>query len=170
MELQQESLTQKNKVAETKPKGSPLDGRPKNSKDKTKRKQKRVLPKTKGEQIDFVKMSMWVEDSHKKVSEILSKAVLDGLNKKNLRMLTEDETNALEELKFAVFSNLTPFDKINEEKVYSMLEGVNINESVASINSECLSNFMLENDRHPTTEEKRRIQISSYILNFQGED
>lgn len=156
----------KEKLAKTKKKGSPLDGRPAGSKDKSKRKKKKVLPKTKGEQFDFVNLTLWAEASHKEVSDIVSKSVLEGLNKKNLRMLTEDEFSGLEELKFHVFANLNPFDKISPEKVYSILEGPSLVKSdVLSIYKQLSTEFIKVRQNKPTVEEDRKIQISAYILN-----
>lgn len=157
-------------LTKTEPKGSPLDGRPKNSKDSVKRKKKRVLPKTKGS-TNFVDLMLWAEESHKQVSEIVSKAVLGGLGKKNLRMLTDSEFNGLESVKFAVFSNLEPFTQVNDEKVYSILEeDMSPNSTVDSIYKSSIAIFLNKNGRQPTTDETRKIQISSYILKTNGED
>ena len=168
---EQQMEFKKEKLASKKPKGSPLNGRPSGSKDKEKRKTKRVLPKTKGSEFDFVNLNLWTENSHKEVSEIVSKAVLDGLNKKNLRMLTENEFAGLEELKFKVFANLTPFDKISQEKVYSILEGENlVNSNISSIYRKLLAEFIQNKQNKPTVDEDRRIQISAYILNYMEDD
>jgi hypothetical protein len=168
---EQQIEMQKSKVpVKTVPKKSQLDGRPKNSKDSKKRKEKRVLPKTKGEQVSFAELMLWAEDGHKQVTDMVSKAVLSGLDKKNLRMLTEEEFGGLEELKFAVFTNLEPFEQITAEKVYSILEGDKpVNPTVKCTTNEILSSFLAKNGRKPNADEMRKIQISAYIMNYQGD-
>lgn len=157
MEMQQ-------KLAETKQKGSDLNGRPINSKDSVKRKQKKVLPKAKAS-FDFASLSLWANSEYKNVSEIISKAVLDGLDKKNLRMLTTAEFQGLEKVKFIAFSNLEPFQQVTPEKVYSLLETYTQAQSdIKQTYYNLVSEFVNKTQKEPNTEESRSLQISAYIL------
>ena len=163
MEMQQ-------KVAETRQKGSTLNGRPPASKDSTKRKQKKVLPKAKAD-FSFASLSLVANDKYKSISEIVSQAVLQGLNKKNLRMLTTAEFSGLEKLKFTVFSNFSPLLEVTAENVYSILEkGMNVNSSMATIYKGLCTEFIKNNDREPTTDERRSLEISSYIITYSESD
>lgn len=162
----EQQMEMQTKIAETRQKGSTLNGRPKNANDSVKRKQKKVLPKAKA---DFTLASLYLtaNEKYKAVSDILSKSFLDGLNKKNLRMLTVAEFNGLEKLKFAVFSNFDPMLEVNEENVYSILENnANLNKDISLTYSGLLKEFINTSNREPNTEERRSLEISAYIIHF----
>ena len=66
------------------PVGRPEDGRPKNAKDQTKRKQREVKPVG---NTEIVTMSMWASDAQAKISETVNPAILAHYDKKSLREL-----------------------------------------------------------------------------------
>ena len=149
-------------------KGSPLDGRPLNSKDSKKRKPKRVLPKSKAE---FMNLTLWAESAYANVGDTVSKAVLAGLKKKNLRNLTTEESKDLEMLKFNVFAQLEPFSAVSEENVYKILEdGNSLSIKMLSSAQEMKSSFAAQFGREPNFDELRKIYVSSYVLDNLGED
>ena len=156
-EKQIEIKKEKIGIKKNKKGGKTINGRPIDSKDSEPRKQKRILPKTKGS----INLLLWSDSAYAKTSDIISKAVLDSLSKKNLRMLTDKEFDDLESLKFRVFSQIKPFEQVNEQKVYSILEGKYCTHSdIFHISTNLISDFIDFNKREPTTEELRKIQVS----------
>jgi hypothetical protein len=119
---QQPAIVMREKAKQqAQPKGRPEDpgnfnnplppGRPKNSDDKQKRKEKDFKPKIKASEFS------WAKSSYKKISEIVHPIVLQSLNKKTLRNLTAAEFNDLESLKFEILCNLDIGDDINLNSV-----------------------------------------------------
>lgn len=99
---------------EGKKKGQPGQGRPPGKKDKEKRKQKTVRPRT---SAGLFAALDWVEASQKTVAEVVHPAYLAKANKKNLRQLTEAEFADLEKFKFALLCNLTPFEPVTAKVI-----------------------------------------------------
>jgi hypothetical protein len=156
------------KTARKKFKPSGKNGRPKNSGDKTKRKKKRVLPKTKAVDINT---QVWATQASKTISDMVTPAVLSALGKSNLRKLTVEEFNQLELIKFDLLCNLLPFEEVTTEKVYSLLRQENIlNQDMRDFSQEIISDFRLENNRKPTAEENRLLQCNAYAAFFSEDD
>jgi hypothetical protein len=151
------------KTAELTPKTPPAfapknkNGRPKNSKDGTKRKQKVVKPKA------FIETFMWAETAQSSISEILTPTITKSLGKKNVRQLSNDETQALEDIKFSTLCALKPFQEISEEILYNLIEE-KLPEWAYSSFAELKDSFVTKNHRQPTIEEIRQIQSSVFAL------
>ena len=71
------------------------NGRPKFSRDTTKRKEKRVLPRS----GDATTATLWAIEAQNKISEVVSPIALSHFNKKNARSLNKAEVDQLEYLK-----------------------------------------------------------------------
>ena len=89
--------------------GEPQQGRPKMSKDSTKRKTKDFAPQT------GAKLSIWASGAQEKISSIINPIMLEFYSKKNLRSLSHEEIKELENLKTGILFNLKPFCTINKE-------------------------------------------------------
>lgn len=150
----------------SKPKGRPGQGRPKNSKDGTKRKQKRVLPRT---SASFVQISTWVANTQKEVYELVNKLYLEKVNKANLRKLTSEESKNLAEIRFAVLTGLRPFSKFDETVITDLTNNPLLNESVHTLYKAALEDFLQSNEREPTADEVKQIEAAVYTLHIQGE-
>jgi hypothetical protein len=149
------------KIAQQKYKPAGPNGRPKNKKDTTKRKNKRVLPKTKG----YTNAMLWAIAAQKQISEIVTPAILGSINKKNLRELTNTEFEQLEQIKLNTLCNVEPFDKITAEKVYSIISGECLgNIDVQTNIQELVLDFTEIHSRHPNVEEMKQIQASAYAV------
>ena len=161
MEVKQNSQPPKEK--EFDPKGRPEDGRPKNSKDQTKRKQKRVAPRTGGG--DFTNLLLWANESQKKIAEIVNPALLSHYQKKNVRSLSKAQMDELEYIKLCVLCNTDPMSDINVNEVVTLLDTqMPVSEIVLSCQKDLVYRFVKANDRQPTIEEMRQIQSSAYAL------
>jgi len=93
------------------PKPVGLPGRPKNSNDKAKRKEKTFSPKTKASYV------LWAKQAQDIISEIINPAILDGFGKATLRSLTNLEFDELERLKFEILCNLQIDEPLTQENV-----------------------------------------------------
>jgi hypothetical protein len=150
------------------PKGRPEDGRPKNSKDNFKRKQREDKPRT-TVKSDFITTSLWATDAQKKISETINPALLAHFNKKNLRSLTKAEMNELEHLKLCILCNMQPFMDITADAINELLKtGIKPDSSISSSLAEIKNQFSIDNDRQPTIDEERQMQVSVYALSRTG--
>lgn len=128
------------------------NGRPKNKKDSNKRKQKEVKPRTAANLI------VWAQQAYKDCSQIITDLYLDFKNKKNVRSLSAIETQELENLKFDIFGNLTPFEEINTNLVYNLLDKKS-NQDIHATFAELIKDY----NENITQEQIRQIQIAAYI-------
>lgn len=135
-------------------------GRPPNSKDSIKRKKKIVKPRA------FIENFMWAEHAQAQISEQLTPVITQSLGKKNVRQLSNAETDSLEVIKFSCLCHLEPYSEITTEKLYSVIEEV-IPTWASSLVSELRLAFVQKNHREPTIEEVRQIQSSAYALNLE---
>lgn len=153
------------KFAPTKTFAPPVtkNGRPKNSKDSTKRKKKQVKVRA------FLDIFLWAEKMQAFISEQLTPVITGALGKKNVRQLSNDETNSLEIIKFSTLCSVEPYSEINREKLYILIE-----EKVPlwanSHMSELKQHFIETNHREPTIEETRQIQSSAYALYWENQN
>ncbi len=153
-----ESTTPKEKV--NKPKGTPLSGRPKNAKDKTKRKAKRVLPKGSSAHKDLFR---YAEQAQRDIEELVNPAFLAVANKKNVRSLTNDETQTLENLKMRIFSNLEPYSDISLSTIQQMHENSSsLDEVFYTLCKENEYILMSKYGRDLTIAEKRNIMCETF--------
>jgi hypothetical protein len=104
--------------------GEPQQGRPKNSKDKSRRKQKEFSPQT-GASLLF-----WASKAQEKINEIINPILLDFYGKKNIRSLNSAEYKELEETKTKLFFDLKPFTKINSKLLLDQLKNINNNDNL----------------------------------------
>ena len=68
-------------------KGEPQQGRPKNSKDTTKRKERKFAPQT------GARLHIWANSAQDQLAEILNPILLDFYSKKNMRSLSSEDYN-----------------------------------------------------------------------------
>ena len=148
------------------PTGRPEDGRPKLSKDKKKRKQRRETPRTKS---DFVNLMLWATEAQKGVSDILNPALLNHYGKKNVRSLTREEQNELEYIKLGVLSDVSPFSEITADLVNNILQGAGVdNVEMLEMCTKLTKEFSNANERAPSMDEMRQIRSSAYAMYYEN--
>ena len=105
------------------------NGRPKFATDTKPRKKKKVLPR--GASAIF----SWADKAQSKVSDVITPILLSFYQKSNMRQLTATEFNAVENVKFAVLSHLSPTDDLCEETIKAIISeyGSAIDEEVKDI-------------------------------------
>jgi len=144
------------------PQGRPEDGRPKNAKDKQKRKQKDVQPRQ-TVKSDFVNLMLWASDSQKIIAETVHPALLAHYNKKNLRGLNKQQSDELEYIKLCILCNLNPYIDIDADIISQILKvGSGVDSSIANIIKSLVSGFVKGNQRKPNIEEKRQMCVTAY--------
>lgn len=137
--------------------GSP--GRPKQAKDKHKRKEKEIKPRT---SASYLKTLAWTNDAQDKISTITSSAYLKSLGKKNLRQLTEDESATFEQYKFFLLCNLRPDSEVTEQEIVG-LSKANL-QAPAPIHELLKATLALHTEKHgkePTLDDYRLYQAGA---------
>ncbi len=136
-----------------------LNGRPRFSRDTTKRKEKRVLPRS----GDATTATLWALDAQSKISEVLSPIALAHFNKKNARSLNKSEVDQLEYLKMCVLTGMTPYMEITSEVVKQLLDGkTKPSDEFNSIVEHKIDSFVLANNKQPNSSEMKYIYASSF--------
>lgn len=97
-------------------------GRPKNSKDGKKRKQKVVKPRS---AASFIESFAWVQNAQAKINAIASPAYLKSLGKKTLRELSDEEASDFEQYKFFLLCQIQA-DEVVTESVVARLSRNNL--------------------------------------------
>ena len=147
------------------PKGRPEDGRPKNSKDKEKRKQRQSKPRESVNSSGFVVTSLWASEAQSKISNIINPAILAHYEKANLRSLTKSEIDQLEHLKLCILCNMEPFIEITPEIVNELLKKtISVDPSVANLLGKLKEDFFNKNEKQPSIDEIRHINVACYAL------
>lgn len=133
-------------------------GRPPFSKDTQKRKQKRVIPRSSGDESQKSLAILWAMEAQDFVSNTLSPIALSHFDKKNLRSLSKEETKQLDYLKLCVFSELEPFCELTEPLVKELLdENKTPSKSFTSLANSKKDYFVSFNKREPNTNELKLL-------------
>lgn len=152
----------KKPVQTKKKKGVSGQGRPKSTKDKTKRKQKVVKPRSKASLYNFYN---WASSAQKAISEIVTPGLIKHYGKNSARELNNKEMNNIEEIKFDILLKTPSFSTITVESVNASLVDTTKNTSIGTKVYNSLNKKFLEKyQRPPTLEESRGLQAYTYSL------
>jgi hypothetical protein len=146
--------------------GGSNQGRPKNSKDTSKRPTKPAKPVGASEDtVSLLSMIVWAKDVQTRISEYISPAILQHFNKKNLRSLSSEEVVQAERIKFRILSGLEPYSEVTAEKVHEIMQSdLTLSAEQLSIYNNFKNHMIQQNDREPTLDELRLIQASTYAI------
>jgi hypothetical protein len=134
-------------------------GRPKTSKDSSKRKTKTFSPRT------GASLNLWAVNAQDKISEIVNPMILDLYNKKNLRSLASSETDELEDLKTKILFATQPFTNINEGSVQESLQKVqNIRMATFDDLKKYCQDIAVDLDKQLTVEDMKQAKASFYSM------
>lgn len=97
------------------PSGVPGEGRPKLSKDSEPRKTKVFTPQT------GAKLTLWASSAQDKINEIINPIMLEFFQKKNLRSLSNIESQKLEDIKTNILLNAQPFSSLNSDNIVNSM-------------------------------------------------
>ena len=136
------------------------NGRPKFSRDTTKRKEKRVLPRS----GDATTATLWAIEAQNKISEVVSPIALSHFNKKNARSLNKAEVDQLEYLKMCILTGMTPYMEITPDVVKDLLDrGTKPSEEFNSLVDDKVASFANANNKQPNSSEMKYIYASSFV-------
>lgn len=140
--------------------GQPQQGRPKNSKDSDKRKQREFAPQT------GASLQIWALNAQDRISDILNPHLLAFYDKKNMRSLTSEEYIEAENTKTKIFLSLDPFGQLTEDTVLDKLNTINsIENNKHFANYKILhKNINSKLNRQLTTEELKYTKAYYYQL------
>lgn len=140
------------------------NGRPSGSKDTQRRKQKTIAS-------DFVNMFIWAKSAQDEITELLNPFFTSHYNKKNIRSLSYEERYEVENFKFNILSNLSPFQEITKDNVYNILKAnMKASAEIVAICKILTKQFIEKNNRNPSYDEIRQIQASAFATNILGDD
>jgi len=139
------------------PTGNP-GGRPKNSKDTTKRKPKRFTPRNKAA------VEIWAKNAQSKISEIVNPGIVATFDKSNLRSLTAEQFSQLEKLKFEILCNLSIGEQVTAEYVAAASKNPTpeLHVEFEKWTTEALS---ILDKKSFTIDELRNLRVSFYVDN-----
>lgn len=136
-------------------------GRPKNAKDQTKRKQKRITPQTNA----FIQSYGWANYAQNRIAELVNPAYIKSKGKKNGRMLTAEERSECEELKTALLFSLSPHTEITQGIVSEFLNSpVNVDEDISKAIAASVANVRETTGKNATMDDVRDICAIIYSL------
>jgi hypothetical protein len=146
---------QARKAGTAKPKGEAGQGRPKGTKDTTKRKTR--TPKATG---NIVAAQMWARAAMKKISEVTTPLYVKRCKKTNMRGLTTAQAAEFENLKFNVLCNLLLNSDVSAEVITGIWEK---NPKPNKRACECFAD-LIGVVSNPSVEDVRELQISAYAV------
>lgn len=154
-------IDKKAKMKQKKAKNKMPGGRPKNVVETKKRKKKPVV-KTSAQHIT---LTMWADNAQKTISDIILPGILNVYKKKNVRSFTEDQFKEFEDIKAGILFELEPFDQINEEKVYILIqETPNTYLAAKAMISQICGKIQKTTDKELSVDEIRAINSQVYAL------
>jgi len=135
-------------------------GRPFFSRDSTKRKQKRVLPKS-GSPTASV---LWAVQAQDEIADILSPIALSHFNKKNMRSLSKAEMSQVDYLKLCILTGMKPYMDINSDMVKELLDsGSQPSQAFTNMVQNEVESFKTSNNRTPNSSELKYINASVFV-------
>jgi len=159
LEIQKE----KGKLPDSAPKGEPQQGRPLNSKDKEKRKQKEVKPV--GASDEFMAMTLWAREAQTHISDAVTPLLLKKFNKTSQRSLSREESQQIEYFKFSILANLNPYSNVDKNIIKNMIDECGVLTIPHNMNKMCeelISNTRIRIGRELTLDEMRTLYAASY--------
>ncbi len=149
-----------------KKKGQPGAGRPRNSKDKQKRKQKVVKPRTSAQLIQSIAIA---EEQQAYISKMVAPAFLKSVGKKTMRELTDTESRNFEAFKFDLLCQFS-LGQVPDGKTIAQLvqNPLKVPENVRELLRMTVARYAEQNGKEPPLEVLRRFQSSVFAL-YRGE-
>jgi hypothetical protein len=135
------------------------EGRPKLSKDTEKRADRKFSPRT------GAKLLIWATNAQEKISDIINPIILEFYLKKNLRTLSNSETDELESLKTSILLNLTPYSKIDSDSVSMISAGYLYSNNPIVINfNNWIKALRSDLNRDLSVDETKQAKASYYAM------
>jgi len=136
----------------------PGEGRPKLSKDSEKRQTKKFSPQT------GAKLVLWASGAQEKISEVINPIILEFFKKKNLRSLSNTESQKLEDIKTNILLNITPFSSIADESIVNNLNSLENNNGILNQYYIWLKALQSDIGRELSVDETKQAKASFYSM------
>lgn len=134
------------------------EGRPKLSKDTQTRKSRKFSPRT------GATLSLWASAAQDKISDIVNPIILEFFQKKNLRSLSNIESQKLEDIKTNILMSIMPFSAISDESITSQLSSIEISNSNISTYYKWLKALKIDLGRDLSVDEVKHAKASFYSM------
>lgn len=142
---------------------APTDnGRPKGAKDSTKRKTKKVSPRTKASLV--IETQVWAKESIDKISEVITPNFVASKSKAYARDLTNLEVDHLENIKLGVLGAHAPFSELTEESIIKSCSNLIDTSELKTVRDALLDRFVEKFNRKPTIEDRRVAASAAYSI------
>jgi hypothetical protein len=156
--IKKQAFKQKTRIQlQNQKKGVPGQGRPTNSNDTKKRKQRTPKPSVKASaSVDMILVQQWAKEAQKTIAKVMNGFYLSELGKKTLRSLSTAQAEELEKKKFQVLCALQPFEEISLTPLPNLVD----NEEVTLIYESLLG----DSEVFPSIDYQREMQASAYAI------
>jgi hypothetical protein len=134
------------------------DGRPKMAKDTQKRKTKTFKPRT------GAKLTIWANAAQDKISDIINPVLLEFYNKKNLRSLSNIESQELEQVKTNILFSILPDSKINNDIIINAFNKTPQSQSTSAQYYSWLKILQSDLGRELSVDENRQAKATFYSM------
>ena len=136
------------------------EGRPKNSNDTEERKEKKFSPQT------GAALTIWANQAQETIASIVNPIFLDFNQKKNLRSLSNEQAQELENIKAKILFNTTPNSTITQELVHNIINNCNDRKTLSvMVNYNKWKNNIQNNlSRTLSLEEQKYAKSSFYSM------
>jgi hypothetical protein len=146
--------------------GEPGQGRPPGVRDKTKRKQKVVKPRS---TAAFLQNLAIAEDTQAKIAKVVTPVYLKAKSKKNQRELTSEESKSFEDFKFALLAQFAVGQDASEECIKGLVaKELPVPPAMEQLLRMTVSRYTEVNGHEPSIDMVRRFQSNVYAL-FKGQ-
>jgi len=138
-------------------------GRPKNSKDVSPRKQRRVLPRS----AEPTSAVLWGIEAQEKISKHMNNFACRHFNKSSARQLNKSEVDQLEYLKLCIFTGLDPMIEVTPEIIKDVLSlNTKPSQAFLDISDAKITTFNTVIRRKPSSSDMRHIYASAFAEIF----
>ena len=134
----------------------PGEGRPKLAKDSVKRKDRTFSPRT------GAKLMIWANSAQDKISELINPLILEYYQKKNLRSLSNTESENLENIKANILLSLEPYSKIDDDIINNAFAKADNSNLILHQYNNWLKTLKMEVGRDLSVEELKQAKASFY--------
>ena len=145
-------------------KGKSGEGRPKNTKDGSKRKQRTPKPQSGASSTAaYLTSIMWARTAQAQISEIVTPIILQHYGKKSLRALSSEQFKEAERVKFAVLCNTDAYDNVTIAHVHDVLtQGHAVPAQYQSMYDALYGKVVAKRQGEPSVDDTRMIQVTAY--------
>lgn len=139
------------------------NGRKIGSKDSVKRKPARQAPKQ-NSKASLANAIVWVRSAHSQIDDQMKDMVLKVKGKSNMRQLTDEESNAYENLKYSVLCNHEVGSAISSESIKNVLKNPQTPDLLTQICNTTIKEFIDKNKTKPSLDQVRQIRELAYAM------